>query len=129
MKSLTIMAFLILLTGCTSVEYIRAKNRENLIKLNIGMTKEQVLKVMGTKTEFADDGSGMIVNNPYRSEIVKADDGSILEILLYYTDMKSVDGAVTDDELTPIVISNGVLIGWGWSFLGDKVEKYQIYVR
>jgi hypothetical protein len=35
------------------------------------------------------------------------------ELLLYYTNKKLADGAITDDELTPLVVMDGKLDGWG----------------
>ncbi|MEC8479353.1 MAG: DUF3192 domain-containing protein, partial [SAR324 cluster bacterium] len=36
------------------------------------------------------------------------------ELLYYHTDLKTPDGAVTDDELTPVVLIEDKVIGWGW---------------
>ena len=40
-----------------------------------------------------------------------------MELLYYHTDLKTHDGAVTDDELTPVVLLGGKVIGWGWILL------------
>jgi hypothetical protein len=69
------------------------------------------------------------INNPFRIETSQTADGVFIEILLYYTDILTVDGAITDDELTPVVIENGVLVGWGWVFLDQNVQKYRIELR
>ena len=45
------------------------------------------------------------------------------------TDVKRVDGAITDDELTPLVFDDGKLIGWGSSFLEVNIQKYEIRIR
>ena len=55
--------------------------------------------------------------------------GSHLAVDYYYTDIKKADDAVTDDELTPLVMENGRLVGWGWSFLDQNVERYRIEIR
>ncbi len=49
----TILLFLIISSvsiifyGCATAEMIMEKNNENLLKLEMGMSKEQVLQVMG----------------------------------------------------------------------------------
>jgi len=110
---------------------VRNKNRENLNRLSVGMTKEEVLKVMGTKTLRGGGiyGTGKI-SNPYRTETLLSGDGkTTLEVLFYYTDKKKADGAITDDELTPLVLKEGKLIGWGWSFIDQAKQIYEIRIR
>jgi EAL domain-containing protein (putative c-di-GMP-specific phosphodiesterase class I) len=113
------------------------------------MTKAEVLKAMGTDAvqtykkpalpskkgskQISDEIRALYrserINNPFRTETSHTADGVHVEILLYYTDTLNVDGAITDDELTPVVIEGGVLAGWGWIFLDQNVEKYRIELR
>jgi len=85
---------------------------------------------MGTQTKKAlteniqGEVTTRLINNPYRTETLKGIDGQIYEVLFYYTDIKKADEAITDDELTPILIKDGKLVGWGWSFLNQNVTKY-----
>jgi len=81
---------------------------------------------MGTQTIMSEDGGQ--INNPYRSEMYKSG-GHVFEILFYYTDMKRADGAITDDELTPLVMMDGKLDGWGWSYWNGLIQKYEFRVR
>jgi len=122
----TLMILIILLVGCASLDQVRTKNRENLVRLSIGMPKSEVLQVMGAETITVDTGNQ--INNPYRVETLKGKDGQVYEVLFYYTDVKKIDYAITDDELTPIVIENGKVIGWGWGFLNDNVTKYKYQI-
>ena len=121
---------LLLTAGCATMETVRAENRANLNRLQLGMTKEEVLAVMGTKTvtTYRDGVRGEQITNPYRTEVHRAA-GHVFEILFYYTDIKANDGAITDDELTPIVLKDGRLDGWGWSYWNDIVRTYEIRVR
>ena len=73
-------------------------NSRNLGRLKIEMSREQVL---------AD------LKEPYRSKTMLMQNVEFMELLNYHTDLKSLDGAVTDDELTPIVLIDGRVIGWG----------------
>lgn len=116
----------ILLSGCVSLSQIRADNREKLLNLSAGSSKQEVLEIMGTETRRAKDGT--VVTNPHRTEMYRAK-GSVFELLLYYTDVQKADGAITDDELTPIVIKDGKVDGWGWSYWNEVVQKYEIRVR
>jgi hypothetical protein len=123
----TISLFLsiVLISGC-GLSLIRSYNRNSLMKLSPKMTKKEVLDVMGTTTIPTLDG---IITNPYRSETVRTKNGSFVEILFYYTDIKKSDGAITDDELTPIVFVDGKVTGWGWSFLNQSAERYEFTIR
>jgi len=38
-------------------------------------------------------------------------------LLFYYTDLKAADNAITDDELTPVVLMDNKVVGWGWTLL------------
>ena len=127
-----------MLSGCASMEGVRAKNRESLVRLSRGMTKPEVLSVMGTESIKTGSGTlgsltlglppGQRITNPWRVEMYEAG-GSNWEILLYYTDVKRRDGAITDDELTPLVLKDGKLDGWGWTYLTDVSAKYEIRLR
>ncbi len=67
--------------------------------------------------------------------------GTVAEIIFYYTDFKrperasriwtpSAEGlAIQDDELTPIVLEDDTVVGWGWAFLERNVERYEIEIR
>ncbi len=114
------------IVGCASMDAIRTSNRENLMELSIGMSKQEVLQIMGTKTIKT---MVQTINNPYRSEILTGKDGKTLEVLYYYTEIRRTDDIITDDSLTPLVFDNGKLIGWGWSFLTDNIQKYEIRMR
>ena len=80
---------------------------------------------MGTETVSAE---GSVITNPYRTELYRSGTHTF-ELVLYYTDIKKADGAITDDELTPIVLVDGIVDGWGWSYWDAVVKKYEIRVR
>ncbi len=109
-------------------EDILAKNRENLNRLSMGMLKSDVLNIMGTQTitayESAQSAQMIVITNPYRTEIMKNEKGENLEVLFYYTDEKRL-GQITDNELTPIVLKDGKVEGWGRSYLMDVVYSYR----
>jgi hypothetical protein len=134
---ISISLFLAVLSiGCASIlslktlDDVRAMNKSNLSKLNIGMDREEVLEIMGTKTikTYRIETNALYykkdrkIPNPYKTEIRKVGDKSY-EIIYYYTEVKKRDGTITDDELTPLVFDNGELIGWGWSFFEETLGK------
>ena len=124
------LAILVFAIGCRTwipvptEESVRDYNRERLNTLTVGMTKAEILKAMGTESvqtykkpalpskkgskKISDEirvlYRGKRINNPYRTEASRTADGASVEILFYYTDQKVSDGAITEDELTPLVI-------------------------
>ena len=132
-KILYFVVCLLCVSGCgPSLDQLRAENQQNLMKLSIGMGKDEVIKLMGEKKVQATDGFFIKykpgATNPYRRETLQGKD-KVFEVLYYYTDIKKRNQTITDDELTPLVFDNGKLIGWGWSFLGSNVQKYEIRIR
>lgn len=78
-------------------QQVEQQNRDNLAHLDLGMSKEQVLTLMG-KADF---------NEAY----VK--DGKQVQVLFYRTQRTDQDGNTTKDECTPVVLSENKLVGWG----------------
>lgn len=144
MKKVLFILLCLGLVGCASlgsVDKLRTENRQNILQLNIGMTKQEVLNVMGTKSATDVYASGLwgslqlSVNNPYKSEILQGNNKTF-EVLYYYTDTKKTFKpyagempTIQDDELTPLVFDESKLIGWGWSFLEENIKKYEIRLR
>ncbi|MFH0989613.1 MAG: DUF3192 domain-containing protein [bacterium] len=133
--SALIICFSLTLCSCVGgLDTFRDNNRKNILKLSIGMLKSDVDRIMGHNSDSGNEVykakfvGAIKVSNPYKSEILKGKD-IIFEVWYYYTDLKSDDGAITDDELMPIVFEDGKLIGWGQSFLGDMVHRYEIRFR
>ena len=104
MKKLVVVSLLVFfLYGCNSWDI----NRENLNKIEIGMTKDQVRQIMG---------------KPYRREAE-----SNLEWWLYGT--QYLRRPATENEyLTPLLFKDGELIGWGKNFWTTKEQKYDIKI-
>ena len=122
--------------GCASGTSFRAENRMKLVQLSPGMTKTEVLNVMGVGQQKV-CCPVRTVTNPHRTEAYSAG-GSRFEVLYYHTDKKtdssndpysSNASNVQDDELLPIVLKDGKLEGWGWSVWNDTVRRYEIRVR
>ncbi|MGI9038297.1 MAG: DUF3192 domain-containing protein [Gemmatimonadota bacterium] len=144
------IALPLLWAACASATSFRETNRQHLAELQVGMTRETVLDLMGVGQERQRIGSetqgplgtgtdtlgvmsvripvganAPILYNPHRSEIYSGD-GSSWEVLYYYTDVARDDGMVTDDELTPLVLRDDVLEGWGWTYWAAQVRRYDL---
>lgn len=133
------MTMLTCATMNAKMERFRAQNRTNMFRVSRGMPRDSVLTIMGIKTvEISNKWEVGIANtqrhqtyvltNPYRTETLPGPRDT-LEVLFYYTDVKSRDSAITDDELTPFVFKDGRLLGWGYSLLNESVQKYEIRIR
>ncbi|MDP2939511.1 MAG: DUF3192 domain-containing protein [Candidatus Omnitrophota bacterium] len=143
-KAIVLLLGAVLISGCATtvtLQDMTSANRQNLLRLSIGMTKNEALNAMGTETKTAKVAlyqygnwaetpvESMKINNPYRNEILRGKDDKIFEVLYYVTDVRKSDTNTSEDELTPLVFDNGKLIGWGWSFLQDNVQKYELRMR
>jgi hypothetical protein len=115
--------FLVILicSGCSAykAQDIRMYNREQLVNLELGMNREMVMETMGNET-FSTD---VAINNPYRIEVFQPEEGVTVEVLYYYTDVKDDDNAISDEELLPIVLVNGEVIGWGGVCLRQQIPQ------
>lgn len=80
-----------------SWERIQDQNRTNLAKLSLGMSRDQVMALMGT-ADF---------NEAYMKQDKE------ISVLYYRTQRTKGDGTTTKDECTPIVLANNAVIGWG----------------
>ena len=143
MKNMVYLLILaVIVSGCVTLDAVRTKNRENINSLSIGMTKSEVLEIMGTETQTAhEDGfayhmvtfglssaESQKIPQPYKTEILQGENKTF-EVLYYYTDIKNNDMVVNDNELTPLVFDGDKLIGWGLSFLQDNLKKYDIAIE
>lgn len=111
---------------------IRQENASNLLRLAPGMSRQEVVQIMGTGVETVQEGVyhqqklmgyfDLTVSNPYRSETANIG-GDRFEILYYYAmaggmgvgywDTYFGTGMVPDWCLTPLVFKNGSYVGRG----------------
>lgn len=117
---------------------VRSMNQQNLMKIEIGMTKKEAVENMGgikvIQTYYTDpvyyisrkNAKGLIISNPYSRDMKTDSAGNIIEILWYYTDLKGIDNAIRKDELTPIVFENNLVVGLGWGFFEDYSKRKEL---
>jgi hypothetical protein len=110
-KALLATLLLLILAGCAGSSaqtgWEASKNRDSMLNLNVGQSKDQVLALMG---------------KPYKTEMYVAD-GKPLEFWLYLTEGRVVDGpGLRDSNFTPLAFENGTLKGWGRNFYDNTVR-------
>lgn len=97
LRFIIVMMGALMLTGCSSMPWEEAKtNVENSKRLRVGMTKSEVLNVMG--------------------EPVSDETYCLPNVWFYYVKTEWADGLTTEDECMPLVFSGGKLAGWGNPF-------------
>lgn len=119
-RVLTLAVAGVAVSGCSQgFEQVQAENHAKLFRLEVGQTRQQVLEEMGTEPQTFNRGafrSDGVVPNPYDSETHLVGSTEI-EVLYYATNVQNTDGVITNDELTPLVLVDGILVGWGWTYL------------
>ena len=125
-KRIALLVLCLLITGCaSSLDRVRKNNRKGLLKLSAGMSREEAVKVMGRS-----GGGGSLgeptVKSPYKNETLQRN-GRNFELLYYYTDINSRihisnPSTIRDEDLTPLVFENDILIGWGRTFLKTLIK-------
>ena len=128
------------LAGCAALNQANTgkfaeDNAERLESLSVGMTKDLVLGTMGMETiqRCVQASAGICkefetITNPYRR--VQAEvNGRRYDVYYYYTGNRITDplyhyrsftqhdADIHESQLTPIVLENGRLVGWGREFL------------
>ena len=110
-------------------------NKKKLLNLRKGMSRLEVLNTMGTKNITSKDRRGGHSNkiiqkefkNPHRTSSYSSN-GHNFEIFHYYTDFIKNNGEVDEIELTPIVLIDGVLQGWGLQYWDKTIKTHGLPV-
>ena len=136
MRGLLVILLASALGACSALlmdplEQLRAANKRNLERVAVGHTRLEVESIMGK------DGAGgglpevvfgrvqyLRATNPMREEAVRGDDGAEYTVMFYYTDLRTKDDKITDDELTPVVLRDGKVVGIGYEYLGARARRY-----
>ncbi|WP_298440517.1 DUF3192 domain-containing protein [uncultured Ferrimonas sp.] len=85
---------------------VEKENRQQLEKINVGMSLETVFALMGT-ADF--------------NELHQQDD-RIVQVLFFRTQHRESDGETSKDECTPVVLVDGQVAGWGQTALGKAIQ-------
>ncbi len=126
-KKIAIVLILFVLVGCGTYAARIEENRAKISYINKGMSKYQVIQVMGNLT--AKQGVNERFNNPYKTETIDCDKGASCEVYYYYTDFIDEDGKDWESGMTPIVFKDERVIGIGWRFLDPSTKTITIHSR
>jgi len=116
-------------SGC-GVHYgrhYRSEITENKLAVNqleLGMTHKAVSTLMGDgevvqykKINFVD---------PWNTESFKLLDDTRVLILYYLTQRTRGYLSPEEKHMTPIILENNRVVGWGWSYLHRNLDRYTI---
>ena len=147
MKSAAILLFALMFTAYDifaqtlskkpSRNEVGSYNQAHLLKVDIGVTKTKVLEAMGgvqkiqtyVTTSFVTKKEGIIINNPFNREFKTDTAGNTTEILWYYTNINKVDGDITKEQQTPIILEKNAVVGMGWDFYEDYAKRKGITIE
>ena len=119
----------VFLAGCASltVSQVNTRNRENLVKLYVGLPRSSALAIMGSCPATVDctGAAGkctkqITIANPYRTETLQNTNRKF-EVLYYAIDINN-DCTVNEEGLMPLVLENNKVVGWGKEFL-QSIKK------
>lgn len=116
MRQVAVAAFAAVLAGCGMVrDAMIPDTRANLTKLELGMTREQVIALLGEpRSKEASDGVEYFM---YRTEPP-----------VQGRDVYGVASVGNDREVTPVAFKDGRVIGWGRNFYDSRI-KADVTVR
>lgn len=101
-----------------------AANQQGLQNLRLGMSSDEVLALMGEGEVVRYKKIHLV--DPWRTEGFALVDGTDVLLLYYLTQPPRKYYRPSDEALTPIVLEDDRVVGWGWSFLRRKSDRYQI---
>ena len=121
---------LVLLLSCASMqgeEYVSLAelvfaNQARLAQLKVGLTEDSVMAAMGTEVAKTPEG---IVNNPWTRESFTDKDDAEYEVLYYLTTENQAFTPIRKALTTPVVLKDGLLVGWGDAALQRAVAQRQ----
>lgn len=112
MRALYLIAFALLLCGCSNYEMIRERNKENMAKVSMGDSKTRVVELCGTPDK--------------NEQFIKAESG--YDVIFYYTDQ--IGDKSWETGHTPILLKDGKVIGIGWRALKvNGIESSDISIE
>lgn len=97
---------------------LAASNQARLAKLSVGMSRNDVVSLMGDQTSKTPDG---VVNNPWTVETSVGKDGAQYEVLYYVIRKNQPFTPVRKSLTTAIVFKNGKVVSWG----ENAFERYK----
>jgi hypothetical protein len=107
------------------------KPLSNIDHVFLGMTKDEVLSVMGDDVTIGyhwNDELGTITpiirDQPLRDDMVRLGNQEY-EVIYYWVDVKQSDGHIKNNEMMPLVFDQTKLIGKGYDFLESLKLRFR----
>jgi len=122
-KILIALTSLFLLSSCVTPDQLRSENRDNISKVTIGLSINEVKTIMGDKEAghhslILSGVPGDIIKNPYSTETITHKGNNYL-IHYYYTNY--IGQKSWETGVTPIIFLNNKVTGIGWRSM-EKLE-------
>jgi len=120
MKKLLILLFLLFLSGCgpgISIDNSIADYKKVSQKIELGDSKQNFLNIIYSSQSELSAG--------YSKEPEKYIKNDVKVEIYYMRSGRQPDGLSTDDEFTPYVFNDGILVGIGWAILGGPKTQGQ----
>ncbi|HWP71592.1 MAG TPA: hypothetical protein VNM36_10840 [Gemmatimonadaceae bacterium] len=113
-----------LVASAASLALLSACGDANIRKLNTGIARDSVLKILAIGSTSTDS-----TPNVYREERY-LNDGQWISMLLY-TNTGKKEGAdtVPEADLIPVVLRNDTLTGWGWEHHDSVARANKIVIK
>jgi len=113
-----------LAASAASLALLSACEDANIRKLNAGIPRDSVLKILAIGSTATDS-----TPNVYREERY-LNNGQMITMLLYTnTGMKEGVDTVPEGDLIPVVLRNDTLIGWGWEHHDSVARANNIVIK
>lgn len=128
-RAMYVMVVGVALAGCVGPAYNIDKATEKYDavenQVNLGDSKEKTLAILSPTQDSVPRNSRKKPDR-YKKE------GVVVEIY-YMRTGRQADGITTDDEFTPYIFNDGVLVGIGWNVIGGPKSHGQatsdVYIR
>ena len=141
MKQILLLIMSVVMVGCVAannaeIDRFVSQNNRNLQSLKIGMSKDEVRKVMsqGKTTEkfpgyARRNYTHRIEGSPMRVEAYKAGNGGVMEFWMYYTMASYEHKGSGDKNYTPVCFVDGKVTGWGRNFYDNTIKIRKEIIR
>ena len=105
------------LIGCgIAMGRLANRNRDDFPRLRPGMTRVEVVEVMGTQSGMA----------PQPWHCVASHDSSGATIEIWYYLMQHERTGLEREYLSPVIFQEGIVLGIGWDFLDDVGRHFKV---
>ncbi|MES2525392.1 MAG: hypothetical protein V4617_22060 [Gemmatimonadota bacterium] len=129
MRSYSVRRFLPLALAASALLLAACGDKEvgsSLLKpVHEGMPKDSLAGIIGNGPLTAQFADSARLERGFRRSVYIVD-GKQYEVLYYREAPGNVAESVLQAVETPVVLSDGKVLGWGWKFYNEAMEKYNL---